>query len=125
MPTLTVNGKQAEVAKDKRLVIAIEELGIDIGHRCGGQARCTTCRVEFNAGEPDTMTKAEYAKLEQQDLLGKVRLSCQILCEHDMDVTALMTKDSEGWPDTGPAPDAQVQPDAQRLSREELETRAS
>ena len=111
MPHITANGKSGEVSRDRRLVLAIEDLGIDIGHRCGGKARCTTCRVEFISGEPDTMTEAEYLKLEEKGLLGRVRLSCQILCAHDMEVEPKQTKQSEGWPDTGPAPAERVEPE--------------
>ena len=46
-----------------RLVRAIEGNGVDILHRGGGNARCTTCRVQFFAGEPDRMTVAEYDRL--------------------------------------------------------------
>ena len=111
MPRLTVNGKTAEVPAGTRLVLAIEQLGVEIGHRCGGKARCTTCRVEFSEGEPAEMTEAEYFKLEEKGLLGKVRLSCQIRCQHDMSVSPKQTKQSEGWPDTGPAPAADVEPE--------------
>ena len=86
MPRLTVEGRTVDVTEGQRLVLAIESQGIPIGHRCGGFARCTTCRVEFQAGEPDTMTKAEYAILSTRELLGQVRLSCQIVCDHDMSV---------------------------------------
>ena len=47
MPTVTVEGEKAfEVETGKKLVLAIEDAGIDILHRCGGNARCTTCRVQ-------------------------------------------------------------------------------
>ena len=38
-------------------------LGVDVLHACGGNARCTTCRVEFVTGEPDQTTQAEQAVL--------------------------------------------------------------
>ena len=120
MPKLTVNDQSQDFNEDKRLVLAIKELGVNIGHRCGGQARCTTCRVEFSSGEPDAMTQAEYDKLTEKDLLGKVRLSCQLTCSQDMTLTAPMTKESEGWPDTGPEPAATVEPEAQWLPKDEL-----
>jgi ferredoxin len=115
MPRLTVNGNSAEVEEGKRLVLAIQELGVQIGHRCGGNARCTTCRVEFVEGEPETMTAAEYAKLKERELLGDYRLSCQIVCSRDMSVRPIMTLASEEWDDTGPDPDPQVQPRAEWL----------
>ena len=61
MPKLTVEGVgEFEVPANKRLVLALEdEAKVDQLHACGGNARCTTCRVEFVAGEPDKMTEAE------------------------------------------------------------------
>lgn len=114
MPNLTINDKTVEVEPGKRLVLAIEEEGgVNIGHRCGGYARCTTCRVEFEAGEPDTMTQAEYERLSDRDLLGRYRLSCQISCTHDMSVRPVMTLESEAaWEDTGPPPEETVTPEA-------------
>src|SRR5262245_34748028 len=57
MPQLTVEGAGTfEVPQGKRLVLALEdEAKIDQMHACGGNARCTTCRVQFLAGEPQTM----------------------------------------------------------------------
>ncbi len=73
----------------KRLVLAIEEdAGIEPLHTCGGTAGCTTCRVKFLAGEPARMTVAEKNALALHKL-SDVRLSCQILCEHDMTVMAI------------------------------------
>ena len=35
-------------------MLAIEQdAKVDVLHACGGNARCTTCRVEFVDGEPD------------------------------------------------------------------------
>lgn len=120
MPKLTVAGRTAEVAADKRLVVAIEEMGIDIGHRCGGKARCTTCRVSFLEGEPEAMTRAEFDKLSERELLGQVRLSCQLLCDRDMSVEVKMTLQSEQWSDTGPTPNAVVEPEPDWSTKGEL-----
>lgn len=122
MPTLTVDGKTTDVAARKRLVLAIEESGVNIGHRCGGNARCTTCRVQFLNGEPQQMTRAEFQKLKERDLLGKFRLSCQIVCDRDMEVMPQMTLESEGWSDTGPAPEPIVMPEAEWFPLEQLKS---
>ena len=111
MPRIEVEGRGAfDVPADTRLVRAIEDNGVDILHRCGGFAKCTTCRVEFIAGEPGRMTVAERDKLAEKELLGQVRLSCQILCDHDMTVRPLMTLSSSGLPDPGSAPQAEITP---------------
>jgi ferredoxin len=101
-----------EVEEGKRLVLAIEEdAGVDILHRCGSYAKCTTCRIEYLQGEPEKMTRAELEVLESRDLLGQVRLSCQALCDHDMKVRVLMTVSSTGLDDPGPHPESHITPD--------------
>ena len=111
MPKLTVEGfPSVDVVVGKRLVLAIEEdAGVDILHACGGNARCTTCRVEVVSGAPSKMTKAEKTKLEERGLTG-IRLACQIACENDMTVRAISRLEGSGRPDPGRTPDAAIQP---------------
>ena len=111
MPTLTGDGFEPVIVEPgKRLVNAIEQdAGTDNLHACGGNARCTTCRVEFMDGEPSRMTKAERAKLDEKGLTG-VRLSCQITCDHAMKVKALLRFAGSGRPDPGPTPAPTIQP---------------
>ena len=111
MPKLRVEGFPAiDVEHGKRLVNAIEQdAHVDILHACGGNARCTTCRVEFVDGEPSQMTKAEKMKLEEKGLSG-VRLSCQIVCDHDMTVRAISRLEGSGRPDPGKTPEPTIQP---------------
>ena len=111
MPRLTVEGYGTfEVPQDKRLVLAIEQdAQVDILHACGGNARCTTCRVEFIAGEPSRMTAAEQQVLAAKEVSG-VRLSCQILCDHNMTVRAISRLEGSGRPDPGRTPEPTITP---------------
>ncbi|MEQ1757092.1 MAG: 2Fe-2S iron-sulfur cluster-binding protein [Vicinamibacterales bacterium] len=111
MPTLTVEGfGSVAVESGKRLVNAIEQdAKVDILHACGGNARCTTCRVEFISGEPTRSTKAERDKLAEKGLQG-VRLSCQIACDADMTVRAISRLEGSGRPDPGRTPEPTIQP---------------
>ena len=111
MSKLTVEGYGTfEVPADKRLVLAIEQdAKVDIMHACGGNARCTTCRVEFVAGEPSAMTVAEKQVLTAKGLSG-VRLSCQMLCDHDMTVRAISRLAGTGRPDAGKRPEEAIAP---------------
>ncbi len=111
MSKLTVEGYGTfDVPVDKRLVLAIEQdAKVDIMHACGGNARCTTCRVEFVAGEPSAMTVAEQQVLTAKGLSG-VRLSCQMLCDHDMTVRAISRLEGTGRPDPGRTPEATITP---------------
>lgn len=112
MPTITVGAQQITVAAGTRLVNALEDAGIHIGHRCGGKSRCTTCRVQFVLGEPATSTPAEHAKLAEKGYAGQYRLSCQILVTHDMHVVPQMTLESvPDWTDTGPRCADSIEPD--------------
>jgi ferredoxin len=112
MPKLTVEGVgEFEIPAGKRLVLALEdEAKVDQLHACGGNARCTTCRVEFVAGEPDRMTEAEKNVLAARGLTG-VRLSCQIPCDHDMSVRAISRLAGSGRKDAGGRPADSIQPE--------------
>ena len=113
MPKVTIDGDGSfEVPANKRLVLALEdECGIDQLHACGGNARCTTCRVEFVAGEPDSMTEAEKQVLAARGLTG-VRLSCQISCDHDMTVRIISQLTGSGRSDAGNRPSDEISPPA-------------
>ena len=118
MPKLTVEGfGTTDVEEGKRLVLAIEEdAKVDVLHACGGNARCTTCRVEFIDGEPEMMTAAEKAVLQAKGVTG-VRLSCQIVCDHDMTVRAISRLTGSGRPDPGGKPAPTITPPAEWVSK--------
>jgi ferredoxin len=118
MPKLTVeNVGDFEVPSGKRLVLALTaDAGIDQLHACGGKARCTTCRVEFVDGEPDQMTAAERDVLAAKGLTG-VRLSCQILCDHDMTVRAISRFEGSGRKDAGSPVATEIEPPAEWIEK--------
>jgi ferredoxin len=98
MPTIQVEGKGSfQVEEGKKLVLAIEDHGVDIMHRCGGNARCTTCRVEVLSGEPGPMGEAEAAIRATKGITEpNIRLSCQIRVHSDLSVKPLMTASESG-----------------------------
>jgi ferredoxin len=114
MPKLSVEGVGSfDIPDGKRLVLALtDEASIDQLHACGGNARCTTCRVEFAEGEPSQMTEAEKGILSAKGLTGTpgLRLSCQILCDHDMKVNAISRLAGTGRPDAGRRPSDDIAP---------------
>ncbi len=105
MPTVTVEGdKSFEVEAGKKLVLAIEDAGIDILHRCGGNARCTTCRVQVVAGDPGPMEEVEQVRLAREGSLGPdIRLSCQVRVHGDLTVRVL-GRAAAGGMTAGPRP---------------------
>lgn len=101
----TANGTQVfDAPQGKKLVLAIEDAGIDILHRCGGNARCTTCRVEVLGGDPGEMRELERDRLAMEtDLSDKVRLSCQIRINDELKVRVINQASVRGM-DPGPRP---------------------
>lgn len=92
------------VEEGTKLVLALEQNGVDVSHRCGGLARCTTCRVAFSSDEPE-MGSAEHDCLEEDGVLGEFRLSCQVRVDRPMSVSVLMRASEKGW-EPGPTPEA-------------------
>ncbi len=105
MPTITVEGEKSfEVAEGTKLVLAIEDAGIDILHRCGGIARCTTCRVEVLSGEVPPISEDEIEALEEPELIEQFRLSCQLRCTSDLTVRVARRASVQGI-EPGPRPE--------------------
>lgn len=101
----TAEGKVAfEAEEGRKLVLAIEDNGIDILHRCGGNARCTTCRVEILSGDPGEIGEAEKAILATKtDLNDHTRLSCQVHVMDDLHIKVVNQASVKGL-DPGPRP---------------------
>jgi ferredoxin len=108
MPTITAEtatGPQTfEAPEGKKLVLAIEDAGIDILHRCGGNARCTTCRVAVLDGDPGEMLELERNRLAvEAELAANIRLSCQIHVKDNLKVHVVNQASVRGM-DAGPRP---------------------
>lgn len=118
MPKLTIQGSGTyDVEAGTRLVKAIEDQGINILHRCGGYAKCTTCRVEFLSGEPGKMTVAEQEKWKDKGV-SNLRLSCQMTIEDDMTIDVINTLESTGLEDPGDTPEDLITPDPEWVTTE-------
>ena len=99
----TANGLvETDAPEGKKLVLVLEDSGIDILHRCGGNARCTTCRVEILEGEPGEMGELERNRLAMEaELPPNTRLSCQIRVKSDLKVKVINQSSVRGL---GPGP---------------------
>jgi 2Fe-2S ferredoxin len=83
MPRVTFlhpEGKSGEVPENLTLLEASEVLGFPLNHDCGGNASCTTCRVEVQLGS-ENLSDIDF---DEQDLLDREalterwhRLGCQ------------------------------------------------
>ena len=79
-----------EAEAGQKLVLALEDNGVDILHRCGGNARCTTCRVEVLSDNVGDRTDDEEAILSTKDgIADNTRLSCQIRLADDIHVRVI------------------------------------
>ena len=98
MPHVTFlhpEGKSGVVTRNLTLLDAAKELGFRLNHDCGGNASCTTCRVEVQAGG-EHLSEIEF---EEQDLLDREalkepwhRLGCQAKVLGDVVVRVPETK---------------------------------
>ncbi|MGQ0543414.1 MAG: 2Fe-2S iron-sulfur cluster-binding protein [Blastocatellia bacterium] len=94
MPTVTAETATGTVAfvcdEGRKLVLCLEDNGIDILHRCGGNAKCTTCRVDVLDGDVGQMGDIEEAILSTKGDVGPdTRLSCQIRLHNDLHVKVI------------------------------------
>lgn len=101
----TATGVQSfEAEQGRKLVLAIEDAGIDILHRCGGNAKCTTCRVEILAGDPGEISDGERDRLAlESGLAENVRLACQVRIIDDLKIKVIRQASVSGM-DAGPRP---------------------
>src|SRR5215210_5323359 len=108
MPRITAEAAQGPLVFDveagRKLVLGLEDNGVDILHRCGGNAKCTTCRVEIIAGDPGEIGEPERAILATKtDLNDHTRLSCQVRLIDDLHVKVVNQASVKGM-DAGTRP---------------------
>lgn len=86
-----------EAAEGRKLVLELEDNGVDMLHRCGGNARCTTCGIEIVDGDAGEKNEAEVAVLSAKGIDSpNFRLSCQIRCQNDLSVKVLRQVSTAG-----------------------------
>ena len=110
MPKVTAEAaegtRELEAEAGRKLVLVIEDGGVDILHRCGGKAKCTTCRVEVLGGDPGEMGEAERNRLAAETGLAEnVRLSCQVRVQGDLLHVRVLNQSSVRGLDPGPRPE--------------------
>ena len=101
MPKITAETAAGQLAfeaeEGRKLVLCLEDNGVDILHRCGGNAKCTTCRVEILSGDPGEIGEPEKAILATKSDLGDhTRLSCQVRVIDDLHVRVIRQSSVEG-----------------------------
>lgn len=98
MPTVQVEGRNAiQAVEGTKLVLMLEDNGVDVLHRCGGNVKCTTCAVEVLFGDAGEMSEAEATVLRNKGIEdAAIRLSCQIRLHSDLSVRLIKTATSTG-----------------------------
>jgi len=106
MPRVTFlhpEGKSGEVPQDVSLLQAADALGFPLPHDCGGNASCTTCRVEVESGG-ENLSEIDF---DEQDLLDREnlteefhRLGCQARVFGDVVVRVPLAKWGETTADS-------------------------
>ncbi len=65
------DGRSGEVELNLTLLEAAKAVGFELNHDCGGNASCTTCRVEVQMGG-ENLSEIDF---DEQDLLDREALS--------------------------------------------------
>lgn len=79
---ITFTGKargEAELEQESSLLSAANQGGVNLTHRCGGHARCGTCKVNIESGE-ENLSPAGTAETRILKILHAKedqRLACQ------------------------------------------------
>ncbi len=98
MPRITFvhpQGLSGEVEPNTSILEASKALGFPLTHDCGGNASCTTCRVEVESGG-ENLSEVDF---DEQDLLDREnlteafhRLGCQARIQGDVVVRVPLQK---------------------------------
>lgn len=98
MPRITFvhpQGLSGEVEPNTSILEASKTLGFPLPHDCGGNASCTTCRVEVESGG-ENLSEVDF---DEQDLLDREnlteafhRLGCQAKIQGDVVVRVPLQK---------------------------------
>lgn len=81
-------GKRAHVAAGRTVLDVALELGVAIGHVCGGGGTCSTCRVTCVLN-PENLSPIQPNEIAY-DLGENVRLGCQAKIEGDVGVRVVV-----------------------------------
>jgi adenylate cyclase len=99
MPTIRIlpNDVLVDVTAGETVLVAALRAGIDHAYACGGNARCSTCRVEVTAGidSCEPRTSAEQLLAERLGFEPTLRLACQTVPLADLTIRRLVLDDDD------------------------------
>jgi adenylate cyclase len=91
------DGKEIEAKDDETILQAALRAEIPLAHICGGNARCSTCRVVILEGMTNTQPRNDAEK-KIADLLNfdpSVRLACQTIATGNIKLRRLVMDDED------------------------------
>ena len=91
------DGREVEVAPGETILQATLRAGVPHAHACGGQARCSTCRVFVSRGTEQLPPRnaRERALAERLGFEPRVRLACQVAPQGDVAIRRLVLDDED------------------------------
>jgi adenylate cyclase len=99
MPTIQYlpDGKEIEISEGETILQAALRAGIAMTHICGGNARCSTCRVIILQGLENCAPRnaKEQAIAELLQFSPAIRLACQTLAAGDVKLRRLVLDDED------------------------------
>ncbi len=99
MPTIPCepDGKKVAASTSETVLAAALRAGIPTAHPCGGDARCSICRVSVENGLEHCapMTQRERVLSEQLGFSPEVRLACQTTAAGDIKVRRLVVDEDD------------------------------
>ena len=99
MPTIHFepDGKKVAASASETVLAAALRAGIPTAHPCGGDARCSICRVSVENGLEHCapMTERERVLSEQLGFSPEVRLACQTTAAGDIKVRRLVVDEDD------------------------------
>jgi adenylate cyclase len=91
------DGKKIAASASETVLAAALRAGIPTAHPCGGDARCSICRVSVENGLEHCapMTERERVLSEQLGFSPEVRLACQTTAAGDIKVRRLVVDEDD------------------------------
>lgn len=90
--TYAIDGRTAPIAADETILHASLRAGVPHAHACGGNARCSTCRVQIVDGldRCTPRTDREQHLAYRLRFCPEVRLACQTMVSGDVRIRRLV-----------------------------------
>jgi adenylate cyclase len=111
--TYVIDGRVAPIAPGETILHASLRAGVAHAHACGGNARCSTCRVQIVAGLDTCAPRTDKEQLLATRLrfAPEVRLACQTTVSADLTIRRLVLDQTDvGLSDVEAAASGGVEP---------------